>query len=94
VVPLRVISFVGACVFAGSLVLAIYAFRAAVEGETVPGWASVTVPLYLLGGLIMLSVGIVGEYIGKLFLEVKGRPRFLVDTVVDGQAENARSASR
>ena len=92
VAPLRIISFVGACVFAGSFLLAMYALRTALAGETVPGWASITVPLYLLGGLIMLSVGIVGEYIGKIFLEVKRRPRFLVDTVADGQAENARSA--
>ena len=94
VVPLRMISFPGGAAFAGSLVLATYAFLSALTGNTLPGWASITVPLYLLGGLIMLSVGIVGEYIGKVFLEVKRRPRFLVDAVLDGQAENARSVYR
>lgn len=50
-------------------------------GDVVPGWASVTIPLYLLGGLLMLSIGIVGEYVGKLYIEVKSRPRYLIDEV-------------
>jgi hypothetical protein len=41
------------------------------------------VPLYLLGGVTMLSLGIVGEYVGKIYLEVKQRPRYLIDETVD-----------
>ncbi|MBB5445180.1 MULTISPECIES: glycosyltransferase family 2 protein [unclassified Paraburkholderia] len=79
--PLRMITWTGAIVFAVSLLFALTAFIKALSGETLPGWASITVPLYLLGGLIMLSIGVAGEYIGKIYLEVKHRPRFLVDEV-------------
>lgn len=79
--PLRLISITGALVFFISLLFSIYALTKAFEGETLPGWASITVPLYLLGGLIVFSIGVVGEYIGKIFLEVKNRPRYLIDEI-------------
>lgn len=82
VAPLRLISLVGCCIFLGSLFLIAYALLGVLQGQTLPGWASITIPLYLLGGMIMLSIGIVGEYLGKLFLEVKRRPRFLVDSTL------------
>ena len=79
--PLRLISWTGALVFVVSLLFAVVALGKALSGETLPGWASITVPLYLLGGLIMLSIGITGEYVGKIYMEVKHRPRFLIDEV-------------
>lgn len=82
VTPLRLITLTGFLVFSVSLSFALFALVTALKGAALPGWASITVPLYLLGGLIMLSIGIVGEYIGKIFLEVKNRPRFLVDEIV------------
>lgn len=81
VMPLRLISWTGAVVFITSLLFALVAFVKAINGQALPGWASITVPLYLLGGLTVLSIGVVGEYIGKVFLEVKQRPRFLVDEI-------------
>lgn len=80
-VPLRLISWMGGVVFLVSFVFAAFAMFNALRGHVVPGWASVTIPLYLLGGALMLSIGIVGEYVGKLYLEVKGRPRYLLDEV-------------
>jgi hypothetical protein len=88
VAPLRLISLTGGCLFLGSLALAAYAFIASLMGNTLPGWASITIPLYLLGGMILLSIGVVGEYLGKLFLEVKRRPRFLVDSTLDGDGRH------
>lgn len=82
--PLRLISMVGAIVFTVSILFAIYAFVGWLRGHSVPGWASITVPMYALGGLIMLSIGIVGEYIGKIYGEVKRRPRYLIDTIERG----------
>lgn len=82
VVPLRLISVVGGIVFLASLFMIAYALAGFLWGAALPGWASITIPLYLLGGMIMLSIGVVGEYLGKLFLEVKRRPRFLVDTTL------------
>lgn len=90
VFPLRLVTCIGGIVFAGSLVLVIISLIQAARGMTIHGWASITVPLYMLGGLIMLCVGIVGEYIGKIFLEVKRRPRFLIDSVTDDFDTNER----
>ena len=49
------------------------------RGVTVPGWSSLIVSIWALGGLILLSIGVIGEYIGKIYMETKGRPRFLID---------------
>jgi polyisoprenyl-phosphate glycosyltransferase len=83
IAPLRLISCTGAVVFVVSLGFAVSALTKALSGETLPGWASITVPLYLLGGLLMLSIGTVGEYVAKIFLEVKRRPRYLVDEIAN-----------
>lgn len=90
VAPLRLISCVGAFVFLASLGFALSALAKALSGETLPGWASITVPLYLLGGLLMLSIGIVGEYVAKIFLEVKRRPRYLIDEIAGAVSEQER----
>ena len=82
IVPLRLISVIGGLVFFSSLFMIFYVIIAVLTGKTLMGWASIVVPIYLLGGLIMLSIGVVGEYVGKVFLEVKRRPRFLVDTII------------
>jgi hypothetical protein len=79
ILPLRLVGAIGAVVFVVSAALTVYALLGALSGNVVPGWASITVPLYLLGGLTMLSIGILGEYVGKLVNEVKGRPRYLID---------------
>ena len=84
VVPLRLISIVGSLIFLISLLLVAYASIGVLAGHTLPGWASIVIPLYLLGGLLMLSIGVVGEYVGKVFLETKRRPRFFVDRIVEG----------
>lgn len=82
VVPLRVITVLGFVIFVLSGVLSAGALFTAIRGDAVPGWASTTVPLYLLGGIQMLCLGIVGEYIGKTYMESKRRPRYLVDAVL------------
>lgn len=86
VVPLRLITVLGFVVFTLSALFAVGALITALRGEAVPGWASTTVPLYLLGGVNMLCLGIVGEYIGKTYMEAKRRPRYLVDTVLPPSA--------
>jgi hypothetical protein len=83
VTPLRLISWTGAGVSIVSLLFALNGFGLVLMGRAIPGWASITVPLYLLGGVTMLSLGIVGEYVGKIYLEVKKRPRYLVDETRD-----------
>lgn len=82
VAPLRLIGLIGAMIFLGSFCLSIYAFVQTLSGITVPGWASITIPLYLLGGVMLLSLAIIAEYIGKIYIEVKRRPRYLIDEIV------------
>ena len=86
--PLRFISAMGFLVFLATLVMLAYALTGLFSGQVIPGWASVVIPLYLLGGLLMISLGMVGEYIAKLFLEVKQRPRYLIDTVIGDPTRN------
>lgn len=87
IMPLRIITVLGFFIFLLSGVLSIGAVITALRGEAVPGWASTTVPLYLLGGVNMLCLGVVGEYIGKTYMEAKRRPRYLVDTILPQAGE-------
>ena len=52
------------------------------NGNTVEGWASVTIAIFFLGGVQMLSLGIIGEYVGKIYMESKNRPKYFVDEKV------------
>ena len=51
------------------------------------GWASVICSVWAIGGLILLSLGVIGEYIGKIYLETKGRPRFLIRELLEDEDE-------
>ena len=80
ILPLRIISGLGIAVFLIALALGGRALYAAVWGiGTVPGWASTVIPIYLLGGLQLLAIGIAGEYVGKTFMQSKERPRYLIE---------------
>jgi hypothetical protein len=52
-------------------------------GGAIPGWTSTVAPLYLLGGVQLLFLGVVGEYIGKIYTEVKNRPRYIVQETIN-----------
>ncbi len=81
VAPLRFIALLGGVVFVVSMLLGTYylAERLFTPERTIPGWASTVLPLLFLGGLQIMSIGVLGEYIGKIYLEVKRRPRFIVE---------------
>ncbi|MCX2976812.1 glycosyltransferase family 2 protein [Candidatus Marimicrobium litorale] len=84
ILPLRVISLLGLFVFLVSMVFGVWALVAYIVGLTTPldGWAPTGIPIYLLGGLQILSIGVVGEYIGKTYMEVKSRPTYLIEKTV------------
>lgn len=86
--PIRIITNLGFIIFLVSIVLLIWGIVQKVRGVTVPGWSSLIVSIWAIGGLILLAIGVVGEYIGKIYLETKGRPRFIVEKVLD-DADNA-----
>lgn len=76
-VPLDFILMIGVISFLGSLLLAVWALTAKFFSQTVPGWTSIMIPLCFMGGIQLLSIGVIGEYIAKVYLEVKRRPRFI-----------------
>lgn len=79
VVPLRLITVLGFFIFSISALMGTYIlFRGIIIGDTIPGWVSTTLPIYFLGGLQMLSIGVLGEYIGNIYAETKSRPKYVV----------------
>ena len=87
--PIRYITLLGFLVFLVSIAMLIYSVVRWANGATVLGWASVICSVWAIGGLILLSLGIIGEYVGKIYLETKGRPRFLIREVLEERDEEA-----
>jgi len=77
VLPLRMIALGGTLITLISLAIGVFIVISAFRGNVVPGWASTVLPIYLLGGFQIMLTGLVAEYIGKIYSEVKRRPRFL-----------------
>ena len=77
--PIRMITVLGVVVFCISIIMLIYSFVMWAIGNTVSGWTSMTVSIWAIGGLQLLAIGVVGEYIGKIYMETKNRPRFIVE---------------
>lgn len=84
--PLRLVTLAGFVISLVSVVLAVWAlYTRIVSPAVVPGWASTVVPIYLSCGIELFGLGIVGEYVGRIYLETKARPRFHVDQIVRGR---------
>lgn len=81
--PIRMITTCGFLIFAISLIMLIYFLVVHFMGRTVHGWTSTIVSIWAIGGLQLLAIGIVGEYIGKIYLETKARPKYIIETVLD-----------
>ena len=77
--PMRIIMALGILFFLAGIVLAIWAIGTAAVGRAVAGWASTVCLISVIGGIQLLALGIIGEYIGKIYLETKRRPRFIVE---------------
>ena len=76
--PIRLVLNVGVVILFLSFLMILYSVIQKVLGNTVDGWTFIVCSLWLLGGIQMLSLGIIGEYIGKIYSETKARPRYLV----------------
>lgn len=76
--PIRMIAALGLLVFLVSIGVLIYSVIRKFTGYTVEGWAFLAVSIWALGGVQLLAIGVIGEYIGKIYLEVKGRPRYII----------------
>ena len=81
--PIRLVLTAGVIVFLVSLVMLLYALISKLMGGTAAGWTSLMGSIWLIGGIQLLSLGVVGEYIGKIYNETKRRPRFIIERVLD-----------
>ena len=93
IAPLRLISVLGLFVFIISTSFGIWALHAALTGKTtaLAGWASTVIPIYLLGGLQLLAIGVAGEYIGKTYMEVKHRPTYMIEDKISHDSNGGGS---
>jgi len=82
IVPMRMIAVIGFAVFSFSLTMSVYVVVVFLRGIAVPGWASTVLPIYFISGIQLLSLGIIGEYIGKIYVETKKRPKFIIEESV------------
>ncbi len=76
--PIRMILTVGVLVFVISIVMLIYSLVQYCLGNVIPGWTSIMFSVWAIGGIQLIAIGVIGEYIGKVYLETKHRPRFIV----------------
>lgn len=80
--PLRIITSFGFIVMILSIVAALYALISYMCGSAVAGWTSMLISLWFIGGAILLSIGVLGEYIGKIYKETKRRPRYHIEKTI------------
>ena len=77
--PLKIITNMGFIMSLFSFIILIYTIVVKIIGKTVPGWTFITISIWLVAGIQMLSMGIIGEYIGKIYNETKRRPRYIIE---------------
>lgn len=77
--PIRMITSMGVIIFAISILMLIYSVVQHFLGNTVSGWSSTMVSIWAIGGLQILSLGVIGEYVGKIYMEAKARPKFIIE---------------
>jgi glycosyltransferase involved in cell wall biosynthesis len=94
VAPLRAITLLGFFVSVVCLLFAVWALIVRLTmTNAVPGWASTILPIYFLGGVQLFCAGVLGEYVGKIYMEIKKRPRFLIEAVIKGNSHSGQNAN-
>ena len=81
--PIRFVTMTGFFIFLGSILVILYSFIRKILGFTVGGWAFLACSIWLLGGIELLGLGVVGEYIGKIYNEAKQRPRYIISDILN-----------
>lgn len=77
--PIRIITALGGMTVLLSLILIVYALISWAAGHVVAGWTSSFIGTTLIGGIQLISLGVIGEYVGKIYMETKGRPRYIIE---------------
>ena len=80
--PIRMITVLGVLFALLGAIFGIYALVSLCTGHAVAGWTSLIMSIWLIGGVNLIALGLIGEYIGKIYLETKGRPRFLIESYI------------
>ena len=83
--PIKFAVFLGTLSFLVSIAMLIYCIYQKIAGYTVPGWSSLGVSIWAVGGMQLFMIGVIGEYIGKIYLETKKRPRYVIEEIVGNQ---------
>ncbi len=81
--PIRMITSLGFILFVLSLIMLIYSIIIKIIGHADSGWASIICSIWMIGGIQLLSLGVIGEYIGKIYNETKARPRFIIEEFIN-----------
>ena len=81
--PIRMIKALGFVIFTVSILMLMYSLFRHFTGHTNSGWSSLFVSIWAIGGLQILSIGVIGEYIGKIYMETKERPKFIIEKELD-----------
>jgi len=81
--PLRLIFSLGLIILIISIGIMIYSLIVKLLGKTIEGWTFIIISIWFIGGVLMLSIGIIGEYIGKIYSETKRRPRYIIESILD-----------
>ena len=77
--PIKFITSIGFFIFFVSILMILYFLFQFINHNTIPGWTTIVISVWMLGGLQLISIGLIGEYIGKIYLETKHRPRFIIE---------------
>lgn len=83
--PIRWVTMLGVISLVVTLLMMGYTLVQAFAGRVVAGWSSLMISIWFVGGLVMVSLGVVGEYVGRIYLESKGRPRYIIAETTDGE---------
>lgn len=83
VTPIRCVMWIGMGMALLSVLMFIYALVSRINGIAISGWTSLMISVWFIGGLNLFSIGVIGEYVGKIYLEVKRRPRYIIDKFLD-----------
>lgn len=85
--PIKMITSLAMFILIATVLVFIYSLVRYFTGQTNPGWTTIVLSVWFIGGLTMLSIGIIGEYIGKIYLETKNRPRFLIESYIGDEED-------
>lgn len=86
--PIRMVLSAGVLICLVGVIMLIWALATKLAGQSTGGWTSLLGSIWILGGIQMLSLGLIGEYVGKIYAETKRRPRFIIESILDTESED------